>query len=172
MNKKLIIFSWALVVLCMMLIFYLSSQQAKVSNAASKGIVKESVEVGIKVTKAKITETAKQKLIEKINSAGREYMHAVVFLILGLLVQNAVSQSTGLSRRRSIKTVLFAFTICVIYGISDEIHQLFVPGRAFQVSDLLMDSLGSIIGIFIVYMLINKGRGASVKSSRSRGLSP
>jgi len=35
------------------------------------------------------------------------------------------------------------------YALSDEIHQLFVPGRAFQVFDLFIDFLGSLFGVFL-----------------------
>ncbi|TEB14228.1 hypothetical protein Psfp_03049 [Pelotomaculum sp. FP] len=47
----------------------------------------------IKLTKAKITEPEKLELIERINSVARAYMHGVVFLVLGLLAQNAAAQS-------------------------------------------------------------------------------
>ena len=45
------------------------------------------------------------------------------------------------------KAASIALAICLAYGFSDEIHQLFVPGRAFEISDLAMDGLGSLIGI-------------------------
>lgn len=54
--------------------------------------------------------------------------------------------------------VTISFAICVIYGITDEIHQLFVLGRAFKVSDLVMDSIGSIIEIELVYFLYKNYR--------------
>ena len=47
-----------------------------------------------------------------------------------------------------------AFLICVLYAISDEIHQLFVPGRAGQVRDVLIDSSGSFLGIFLVMLFV------------------
>ena len=36
---------------------------------------------------------------------------------------------------------------CVIYGLSDEVHQLFVVGRYFEVSDLIADAVGSLAGL-------------------------
>jgi VanZ family protein len=35
------------------------------------------------------------------------------------------------------------------FALSDEIHQLFVPGRAFQVIDLIIDFLGILFGVFL-----------------------
>jgi len=43
--------------------------------------------------------------------------------------------------------------ICVLYAISDEIHQLFVLGRSGEVGDVLSDGRGSLLGIFIVLIL-------------------
>ena len=35
------------------------------------------------------------------------------------------------------------------FALSDEIHQLFVPGRAFQVIDLIIDFLGILFGVYL-----------------------
>jgi len=45
------------------------------------------------------------------------------------------------------KFILFSLGICVLYAVSDEVHQLFVPGRGRQVRDVLIDSAGAIVGI-------------------------
>jgi VanZ family protein len=76
-------------------------------------------------------------------------MHGVVFLVLGFLVQNAVTVS-GARRARAFAISL---AICVVYAVSDEVHQLFVPGRAFQTSDLMMDTIGSITGILMALVV-------------------
>jgi len=149
--------SWIAMLLCMLAIYLLSAQPASISNDNSKGIVTCVVETTVKLTKPGITEPEKWKLIDSINSIAREYMHGVVFLVLGLLVQNAVTQSGT----KGMKAISISLGICVIYGITDEIHQLFVPGRAFQISDLVMDSIGSIIGIASVWFLYNRARTAS-----------
>ena len=43
--------------------------------------------------------------------------------------------------------------ISIIYGILDEIHQLFVPTRFFDIQDILYDIIGAIFGIFL-YLII------------------
>ena len=133
----------------MLVIFLFSAQPASISNSNSKSIVSRVVETTVKLTKAEIPEPEKRQLIDRVNNVAREYMHGVVFFVLGLLVQNAVTQSGAKGK----KAIAAALAICVIYGISDEIHQVFVPGRAFQVSDLAMDSTGSIIGIAAMWIL-------------------
>ena len=37
--------------------------------------------------------------------------------------------------------------------MTDEIHQIFVPGRAFQVTDILVDSAGALLGIGVFCLL-------------------
>jgi len=43
---------------------------------------------------------------------------------------------------------LFAVVVSVLYGITDEIHQLFVPGRFFSLFDILANAIGSLLIVF------------------------
>ena len=48
---------------------------------------------------------------------------------------------------------------CFIYACTDEFHQLFVMGRSCEIRDVLIDTLGSFVGILIYYKIklyINK----------------
>ena len=54
----------------------------------------------------------------------------------------------------SKKQVIFAGVMGISYAISDEIHQLFVSGRAGQVQDVIIDSIGVILGICILMLFI------------------
>jgi VanZ family protein len=55
------------------------------------------------------------------------------------------------------KTHLFnSLTVLLMtmaFALSDEIHQLFVPGRAFQVIDLIIDFLGLLFGVYLYQRL-------------------
>lgn len=44
------------------------------------------------------------------------------------------------------KGVGLTILICILYAISDEVYQLFVPGRGGQVSDVILDIVGAIVG--------------------------
>jgi len=44
------------------------------------------------------------------------------------------------------RAVLVAIVISSLYGVSDEYHQLFVPGRSFELLDMVADAIGSIAG--------------------------
>jgi len=50
-----------------------------------------------------------------------------------------------------------AWIFAILYGISDEIHQSFVPGRSSSVSDvLLFDNLGAVAALSIYYYVLTK----------------
>ena len=63
----------------------------------------------------------------------------------GLAALTARAMGKGL-REVSPRAVLLAIVISSLYGISDEYHQLFVPGRSFDVLDMLADAIGSVVG--------------------------
>jgi VanZ family protein len=48
-----------------------------------------------------------------------------------------------------------AFVLSAFYALSDEIHQVFVPGRTFQLLDLGLDFTGSLAGLWL-YVLVRK----------------
>jgi len=76
--------------------------------------------------------------------------HVLLYIGFGGLVLWLL-RATGLKNRSSIGIV--ALLICVLYGLSDEIHQLYVTGREFSVFDLMADAVGSVIGIWIATKL-------------------
>jgi len=69
--------------------------------------------------------------------------HTILYGILGLLVFQAfrASSSEKLARYAWIFTVL----ICLLYGISDEVHQFFVPHRRVELMDIACDGLGALL---------------------------
>ena len=72
--------------------------------------------------------------------------HIIAFFFLAFFLLISLVQE------KNKQYVLPAILISVIYGILDEIHQLFVPGRSSSTSDLLLDSLG-IIFAFMLYSI-------------------
>ena len=52
----------------------------------------------------------------------------------------------GLGRRIAVRTAILAVLIAVAYGVSDEFHQMFVPGRSAELADLGADARGAIAG--------------------------
>jgi VanZ family protein len=48
------------------------------------------------------------------------------------------------------KAIIFSATFAFLYAISDEIHQLYIPGREGTIRDILIDTMGIIIAIWII----------------------
>jgi VanZ family protein len=131
--------SWITVILWMAFIFNLSSQEVEKSNKLSTGVTEVIVE-----TIEKVAPNADLD-VKSINHKVRKNAHFFAYLALGILVMNAIRRS-GV---HLYKSIVLATAVCVIYAISDEIHQLFVSGRGGQVKDVIIDSAGVIAGIGI-----------------------
>ena len=53
------------------------------------------------------------------------------------------------------RCIVYSLLICILYATSDELHQVFIPGRGAQVKDVIIDSAGACVGI-LVYMIISR----------------
>jgi VanZ family protein len=71
--------------------------------------------------------------------------HLINFGVLAFLLLRALTWQKPVYRYH----ITFAFILSFLYGISDEIHQLFVPSRAFQLRDMLINGLGALIGLAV-----------------------
>ncbi|MBM4175039.1 MAG: hypothetical protein FJ213_02545 [Ignavibacteria bacterium] len=52
----------------------------------------------------------------------------------------------------------FSLLIVTLYGIFDEVHQYFIPGRFCEFSDFIADLIGGICGVLFVYFLLRKNK--------------
>lgn len=161
-QKKIVaVLSWGLVVGWMALIFFLSAQQGEQSADLSGGItefVNQIVE--------KVAPEAEFKM-DEISFFVRKNAHFFAYMLLAILTLNAVRRSGG----RGWLSVGVAFVITVLYAISDEVHQLYVPGRSGQVSDVLLDSTGALAGIglytLVSYLLNRRHNARNTKNERT-----
>ena len=134
-KKKEIIISWMLLVIWMIFIFIMSSFNGNISSNQSGSIA------DLIYNLFNISDT------EKVSLIVRKCAHVSEFFILGILVINLIS-------KYNVKySYLISFIVCVLYASSDEFHQLFVPGRSGQVTDIFIDMIGVVLGLSI-YCLI------------------
>jgi len=72
-------------------------------------------------------------------------LHALVYGVLAATTLFAILPEKRVSKpgRVSLAVILF----CILYGISDELHQAFVPGRMPDFLDLVADTVGSVISV-------------------------
>ncbi len=83
----------------------------------------------------------------------RTLAHFSEYAVLGFLVLNCIYAFTDKKR------FFLSVGLSELYALSDEIHQLFVPGRAFQITDLLVDLCGIILGCAVIFIIIKAQRG-------------
>lgn len=57
-------------------------------------------------------------------------------------------------KMENIKKFATSIIIGIIYATSDEIHQAFVPGRGPLLTDVLIDTMGVILGILLVMLVM------------------
>lgn len=136
-----------LVIGWMAFIFHLYSQPAYQSNKLSRQVTEVIVETIEKVA----PEIASHWDLREMNHFIRKNAHFISYSVLGALVMNALYQ-------KGYRKVPLALLLCVLYAVSDEIHQTFVPGRGGNLIDVVLDSVGSLIGIGLYLKVRGKRR--------------
>ena len=159
-NKK--IFHTILVIIWMVIIFNFSSQNGPKSTKTSDVVTSMVVNVTTSVTNKDIPREEVKQRIEDSTFIVRKMAHFTEYLILGILVLQLLSDYTKINKR----VLIISFLICYFYAISDEIHQIFIPGRTAKVLDIFIDGTGSLVGIILYSIYFNKCRKMSEISVR------
>lgn len=73
--------------------------------------------------------------------------HFLAYATLAFFVSNAALAMGHHDRR--FRVWLFGVYTAVLWGLLDEVHQAFVPGRSPDIVDLLADGLGASVGAFV-----------------------
>ncbi len=84
--------------------------------------------------------------------------HSTEYCGLAVLMTRALNN--GLNRCVPGRTLLLAFLLCLGYAISDEIHQMFVPNRFADVTDVMSDAVGAGAGLVALHLgrrLLDRG---------------
>lgn len=70
--------------------------------------------------------------------------HGISYAVLAALYVRALAG--GDLREMSFRLVPLALVLAVFYGVTDEFHQSFVPGRNPSLSDIAADAVGGLVG--------------------------
>ena len=156
-RKILCAASWVLTALCMATIFYFSNQTSADSAQVSLGVYSRILEV---------LGALLGRVVERFGHDGiRTMAHFTEYTVLGFLMSTSITFT--LARRRP----WFTLGLCAAYALTDEIHQIFVPGRAFQVTDLAVDTAGALLGIgvfcLLAFLVLRLRRGRADQSGAS-----
>lgn len=81
-------------------------------------------------------------------------LHLTAYGLMAALAARALGQERPEMSRSRLFILAAGFTI--LFGLSDEIHQAFVPGRSASVGDWVADIFGSGIGAWIFFKFMNR----------------
>lgn len=136
-----------LLVAWMGFIFSMSAQNSEVSSNTSGETIR--VVLSLVPEFEEKSKDFQEKVIEDLQFIARKSAHFIAYMILGILSILLFLQFDNINKRPQI-----ALLFCIAYAISDEIHQFFVPGRACQLRDVIIDSTGSLTGIMLVLLFM------------------
>lgn len=146
--KKIRAVACLITIAIMALIFFFSSQDAQDSTETSDALIRWFLSCIPVFSNA--GDTAKENMIQGLSFIVRKTAHFTIYASLGM--SSAVS--FGLFVSGSRKRVFFTSTaFCMLYAISDELHQCFVSGRAAMASDVLIDTAGAAAGFGIMVII-------------------
>lgn len=140
--------SIVLVLLWMSTIFYFSNQPATISTTQSDRVINT---INIIVKDNRVMKDIVNKLYDSKGASFiiRKSAHMISYGLLASLLFIAIY-----SHRKYISASFkYAFAISLLYAVSDEIHQYFVPGRACMLQDVLIDCIGMLIGLTLISIL-------------------
>ncbi len=133
-----------LLLLCMITIFYFSSDTGVESNKKSSTI--------INIVKIITKKDYSDKELETITFIVRKIAHFTIYFLLGFLLINYFCEYFTIDKRMFVILLL----LCMLYACSDEIHQVFVSKRSGEVRDVLIDTAGSFLGLLFYKKLFLK----------------
>ena len=140
----------ALLFIWMTVIFLFSSQNGQLSSDVSEGFAARLFSI-IYPSFHDMSDLEKLNFLETVMLTIRKLAHFTLYFVLGFL--SSLLFVTIKKYGIYIKGII-SWGFCVLYAVSDEIHQYFVPDRACAFRDVLIDSMGALLSVIIFVALI------------------
>lgn len=145
-TKELLIY--LIITICWIaLIFSFSLQPAEISDNTSSGFGTWIIETFVPDLLDELEGVSGEQL-GLLHHLLRKCAHFTEYFVLGVLMMLTVSQTI---LRYKVPSGIGA---CALVASVDETIQRFVPGRSGQVTDVLLDSTGAMLGICVVVLLL------------------
>jgi len=144
--KKLI--AWLLVVTWTGILFFFSSQTATQSTVLSGDTIRALLTI-FKPEFLTMSTLQQTQLVAGLQNVVRNTAHFLSYFLLAALCTIAILQHNFKKGQQAALTLL----LCMGYALTDETHQLFVAGRAFELSDLALDLCGTLMGVILVLIV-------------------
>lgn len=141
-NKKRLFYGLLIIMWCF-IIFYFSNTNANDSSNMSMGIVKMFINL-IYPKFDLLNVQRRNEILSIIHLLIRKLAHMTEFGILYFLIFQFITTYK--------KLYILPLFFTIVYAAFDEIHQLFIEGRSGNIADIMIDSIGAIIMLCIVYL--------------------
>ncbi|MBO5451570.1 MAG: VanZ family protein [Lachnospiraceae bacterium] len=132
-------------IVMMYVIFNFSAQDGADSAALSKKVSVAMVEVANIVLDKDWSDAQIESKADEYHYYVRKLAHFTEYFLLAV----SVAFPLYVYGMRGIWLVLFAGAFCVGFAYLDEYHQSFIAGRTPSKKDVMIDSAGAILGIFV-----------------------
>ena len=109
------------------------------------------IEIKDKITNNETPNNEKEIIVKNSSFYIRKIAHITEYLILGFLMFNLLKQY-------SVTNIYYAIGLSILYSCTDEFHQLFISGRSGSIRDILIDSIGILIGTYLYKLLFIKNK--------------
>ena len=122
------------------------------NSKTSGGISQKVTDILVKYIPAiqNAEEPQKQEMIDRTESVVRKIAHFSIYTLVGILLMGLMSTY----KLKELDRIATSLIIGMIYASTDEIHQAFIPGRGPLITDVILDTLGVITGIFLLMLII------------------
>ena len=138
-----LVIRWLLLAAMCIGIFIFSSLAADESSEQSGFIVDTVIKLFFYDFENK-TAADQTALISLLTVVVRKGAHFSEYALMGVL-----SFGAFVKIKKYIPRYFVSLLFCIVYAASDELHQMFVPGRAGMVRDVVVDSCGAAFGVLI-----------------------
>ena len=143
--------STAIVLSIMVAIFLFSAQSQEQSEGLSFPIGDAAMESGFFEFDLfnpirESYEAGNEPFILFVQRLVRKLAHVFIFTVLAFFIRICLESWFGEKKNHLL---LFSLLAGAVYAISDEIHQLLVPGRSGSIQDILLDCGGVLLGVLI-----------------------
>lgn len=139
-----------LAIVWMCIIFAFSAQTKEESGEVSHSVTYQMVNSTSIFFHLGLSEERVQEIANAIEGFVRKMAHMTEYGILSVLIFIWIGQwEMSLLRRGGT-----ASGAAAVYAATDEIHQLFVPGRSGRFTDVCIDSAGAVLGVLVFVLLV------------------
>ncbi len=153
MKNRIKVFYWLPALIMMIIIFRFSTANGEQSSGLSLGLTQNIIDTVTSIANIDLTPGEKLSIIESIHTPIRKLGHLTEYGILAITVAFPLYV---LHKKRRWNLFLWCEGISILYACSDEYHQVFVPERSGQFTDVLIDSIGITCGLlfFCIFLKI------------------